>query len=259
MHCYFLLTGDNTCPVTITVQRARDGNSFVTRTVSASQKENCIFTCTLSFVRPGAGGHKTVHHSPTIPDWIQPPAEDEPGMVSNAQYNPQEVAIGIENCNDKPEAKKLRSWFRAPNKIAKTDDSCTHQVILAFMSDWNMISSIPYIHELWEYPPLAPSTPDDSRLDGTVVSMLTSLDHTIFFHAPLEIRADEWMFLEVECPWTGAGRGLVTGKIFTKDGTYVATCIQEVGHSTYVFKSLTNLIQGVVRLRQGLIKHNAKM
>lgn len=39
------------------------------------------------------------------------------------------------------------------------------------------------------------------------------------------------MFTEMESPWAGDGRGLVTQRIYTKDGLLVATCVQEVSKS----------------------------
>ncbi|KAF2120296.1 thioesterase-like superfamily-domain-containing protein [Lophiotrema nucula] len=66
------------------------------------------------------------------------------------------------------------------------------------------------------------------------IGMMVSLDHTIYFHNPRNFRADEWMFTEMETPWTGDGRGLVLQKMFSRDGTLIASCVQE----------------GLVRLRQ---------
>jgi len=66
------------------------------------------------------------------------------------------------------------------------------------------------------------------------VGMMVSLDHTIYFHSPRAFRADEWMFTEMETPWSGDGRGLVFQRMFTKNGVLIATCVQE----------------GVVRLKQ---------
>ncbi|KAF1942951.1 Thioesterase/thiol ester dehydrase-isomerase [Clathrospora elynae] len=66
------------------------------------------------------------------------------------------------------------------------------------------------------------------------IGMMVSLDHTIHFHNPRSFRADEWIFTEMETPWSGDGRGLVYQKMYTQDGTLIASCVQE----------------GVVRLRQ---------
>lgn len=51
---------------------------------------------------------------------------------------------------------------------------------------------------------------------------------SIYFHNPKKVRADEWMFTEMESPWAGDGRGVVMQKIFSRDGTLLATAIQEV-------------------------------
>ena len=65
------------------------------------------------------------------------------------------------------------------------------------------------------------------KRDQRQVGMMVSLDHLIFFHNPRAFRADEWMLTEMESPWAGDGRGLVFQRIWTKDGTLIATCVQE--------------------------------
>lgn len=65
------------------------------------------------------------------------------------------------------------------------------------------------------------------KSDGRRIGMMVSLDHAIFFHNPRAFRADEWMLTEMESPWAGDGRGLVIQRIWSKDGTLIATCMQE--------------------------------
>lgn len=60
------------------------------------------------------------------------------------------------------------------------------------------------------------------------IGMMVSLDHTIYFHDRRGFRADDWMYVEMASPWAGEGRGLVTQKIWSLDGTLIATCFQEV-------------------------------
>ena len=60
------------------------------------------------------------------------------------------------------------------------------------------------------------------------LGIMVSLDHTIYFHRPMEVKADEWLFTEMDSPWSGEGRGLVMQKIWNKEGRLVATCVQEV-------------------------------
>lgn len=63
--------------------------------------------------------------------------------------------------------------------------------------------------------------------DDREIGMMVSLDHTIFFHNPRAFRADEWLLQEMESPWAGDGRGLAFQRIWSKDGTLIATCTQE--------------------------------
>ncbi|KAH7555866.1 Zn(II)2Cys6 transcription factor [Bipolaris maydis] len=73
------------------------------------------------------------------------------------------------------------------------------------------------------------------------IGMMVSLDHTIYFHNPRSFRADEWIFTEMETPWAGDGRGLVSQRMYTKDGTLIASCVQE----------------GVIRLKQNETRQEA--
>ncbi|EFX02096.1 acyl-thioesterase 2 [Grosmannia clavigera kw1407] len=60
------------------------------------------------------------------------------------------------------------------------------------------------------------------------LGMVVSLDHTVYFHEPDRVCADDWMLVEMDSPWANSGRGVVTQRIFSKDGMLLATCVQEV-------------------------------
>ncbi|KAH6644746.1 thioesterase-like superfamily-domain-containing protein [Boeremia exigua] len=63
--------------------------------------------------------------------------------------------------------------------------------------------------------------------DTPEIGMMVSLDHTIYFHNPRHFRADEWIFTEMETTWAGDGRGLVFQRMYTRNGTLIASCVQE--------------------------------
>lgn len=84
------------------------------------------------------------------------------------------------------------------------------------------------------------------RLDSEI-AMVASLDHTIYFHEPNAIRADEWMCSERESPWAGNDRALVSQSIWTREGVLVATCTQEVCATPYL---LVEMLDSVVILRK---------
>ena len=57
----------------------------------------------------------------------------------------------------------------------------------------------------------------------TKIAMVASLNHTIYFHHPEAVRADEWMCSERESPWAGNDRALVIQRIWSPKGILVAT------------------------------------
>jgi acyl-coenzyme A thioesterase 1/2/4 len=63
--------------------------------------------------------------------------------------------------------------------------------------------------------------------DGGQVTMAASMDHTVYFHNLHQLRADNWMLVEMESPWADDERGLVISRIWSHDGTLLATCFQE--------------------------------
>lgn len=60
------------------------------------------------------------------------------------------------------------------------------------------------------------------------VGMMVSLCHSIYFHHPTSVRADEWLLTQMESPWAGDGRGMVASRWWNGDGVLLATCVQEV-------------------------------
>jgi acyl-CoA thioesterase-2 len=52
-----------------------------------------------------------------------------------------------------------------------------------------------------------------------------SLDHALWLHRPF--RADEWFLYDCWSPSASGARGLATGRMFTVDGTHIATAVQE--------------------------------
>lgn len=63
---------------------------------------------------------------------------------------------------------------------------------------------------------------------GSKMGMMVSLDHTIYFHSPRDVKMDDWTLSEMESPWASGGKGMVMQRIWNKKGKLVATCVQEV-------------------------------
>jgi acyl-CoA thioesterase len=262
-HCYFLLAGSSELPILFHVEQVRDGRSFATRTVQARQRGRCIFTTTISFVRDSSNGTEagkaatTVNHASELPldengRPLQPPPDDysdEPELLTQGPFQGTKIEV-VNGTSPNPNDKKTRQWMRARGKI--TGGLPAHLEALAYVSDSYFIGTITRIHKLWRFPFKAEDYDqlpaelqakvktlhqwegmgDDPRemVGRPAIGMMVSLDHTIYFHEPGKVRADEWMLAEMESPWAGDGRGVVMQKIFSKDGTLLATCVQEVCH-----------------------------
>lgn len=283
MHCYFVLAGNSEIPILYHVERVRDGKSFITRTVQARQRGRCIFTTTISFMRAGSGGERTVDHQSKMPGTDECPCppdgsdEIELSGLGDRDTPFESVRCAVMQGNTKePQDKKLRQWIRARGKISDCppnvredeilrgqrlnqpgDNHQGHLSALAYMSDSYFVGTVARVHNLMRFANsrniertlksfsgtetekqamkaylerIAKEeaeenkgvTPDDRR-----IGMMVSLDHSIFFHNPRAFRADEWLLTEMESPWAGDGRGLVIQRVWSKDGTLIATCTQE--------------------------------
>ena len=244
-HCYFLLAGSNSIPITYHVERVRDGRSFATRTVQARQRGKCIFTTTMSFMKE-APGMKNLSHAVGMGGGAPP--DEEGGGTDAIEIKGAEVTGG-----STPGERKCSHWVRAKGKISPG----AQVAALAYMTDWFFLGTIPRVHEL--FPPAVSSpgdrakhkvesnpngigdAPSGGEEERPEIGMMVSLDHSIYFHEPGLIKADEWMFTEMQSPWAGNGRGVVTSRVFNRDGVLLATCMQE----------------GVMRLKQD--KNKAKL
>jgi acyl-CoA thioesterase-2 len=218
LHAYFLRPGDPTVPIVYTVDRIRDGRSFTSRRVVAVQHGKAIFSLSASFHRDEEGlDHQGVmpqvpdpESLPTIAERVAPYADelgewarlprpfdlhyvDDPPWVQRA---------------DGPREPRSRVWMRASGRLP--DDPLLHVCALTFASDMTLLDSVLVRHGLaW-------------GLDEVVGA---SLDHAMWFHR--SFRADEWLLYESESPSAAAGRGLATGRIWTRDGRHVVSVVQE--------------------------------
>jgi acyl-CoA thioesterase-2 len=107
-----------------------------------------------------------------------------------------------------PTSPRRQLWYRATQTLP--DDPAVHRYLMAYASDFNFLLTAMMPHGVsWLTP-------------GMQVS---SLDHAMWFHRPF--RMDEWLLYDVESPSSSGARGLVTGRFFTREGTLVATVVQE--------------------------------
>ena len=217
LHAYFLRRGDASVPITLQVERTRDGGSFSHRRVTALQHGRAIVELASSFARPLEG----VAHQLPAPDAPQPeeirPEHDvlaELGGVSPYATNLdafelRTAGLGPDWYTTKaPVEESTLVWKRTTGPVAA--DPVLLAALFTYASDMRILHPILRPHAL-------------SMMDGGAVA--ATIDHAVWFHRPP--RPDAWTLWVNDSPWAGDGRGLGRTSVYDADGTLVATVAQE--------------------------------
>jgi len=220
LHAYFIRPGDPSRPVIYEVDPARDGRSFTTRRVVAMQNGKQILNLAASFHAPEPGWEHQ-HGMPDVPppDGLEPRHEIllrnafrvEPGKRGEfARPRPFEIREVEPRDPLTPEKTSdvNNMWVRM--KAAKDAGPELQHVLMAYVSDFGLLGSSLRPHGLTFHKPGA---------------MTASLDHAMWFHAPLQF--ENWHLYTMDAPFTGHGRGFNRGAIYTQDGRLVASVAQE--------------------------------
>lgn len=218
MHGYFLRPGDAADAVTFSVDRIHDGRSFSTRRAQAYQQGVPIFSMIASFQDPGGGLEHATPAPPDVPAPDEVPARDDlegaehPAsrrLFADSPLELRHVEGAIYARVPGTAQPRQVVWVRT--RAALPDDAAVHRAVLAYISDLTIQESILRAHGVpWATPGLK----------------VASLDHAMWWHRPG--RADEWLMYVQESPSAQSGRGLATGRIYTRDGELIASTAQEV-------------------------------
>ena len=220
LHGYFLLPGDLNRPIIYSVERVRDGTSFTTRRVTATQHGRAMFVMSVSFHKHELG----LEHQSPMPQ-VPPPEElaSEQDLKTRMlaelpevmrKYWEQERPIELRPLDvsryfsreHRPAEQML--WLRASGRLP--DAFPLHQCVLAYASDFSLLDTALIAH---------------GKLMFDKDIQLASLDHALWFHRPF--RADEWLLYVQDSPSSHGARGFCRGSIFTRDGVLVASVAQE--------------------------------
>jgi acyl-CoA thioesterase-2 len=218
MHGYFLRPGDATKGITFSVDRIHDGRSFSTRRTQAFQDGVPIFSMIASFqvADPGIAHQTEMPAGVPGPDEL-PDLEDHLAglhpmskrLFTDRPVDLRHVPSPIYLTVDGEHVPNQAVWMRVRRQIP--DDQRIHRAALAYLSDLTIQESILRAHGVaWATPGLK----------------VASLDHAMWWHRPG--RVDEWMLYVQESPSARGGRGLATGRIYTRDGRLLASVAQEI-------------------------------
>jgi acyl-CoA thioesterase-2 len=199
LHAYFVRGGEPGVDIELVVERTRDGRSFDTRRVTASQGELVIFEMLASFHRPESGAD------------LHPPAPSRCELDDTAPVLvPGELQQRFEIRAPGTKTAMFSGppyWIRSVEPVE--DDPISQACALAYMSDIALMAAA-----------RPPGTP---LMAG--IAMAASLDHSIWFHRPF--RPDRWHRYEAGSLNNNDARGLALGAFYDADDTLVATMAQE--------------------------------
>ena len=208
LHGYFLRPGDTAVPIVYRPEQTRDGRTFSSRRVVASQHGKPIFYMSASYQRPEPG----LDHQDEMPGGVLS-AEDAPTLATVLEarsgrkaddWNKEWAALDVRIAS----ATGKQFWIRAAGKLP--DEPSLHACVLAYASDLTLLGASLLQHGL---------------IIGDRRIQTASIDHAMWFHRP--VRADEWLLYDQASPSASGARGFATGRLFSADGALIASVAQE--------------------------------
>jgi len=219
LHSYFLLPGDTQVPIVYDVERLRDGRSFGTRRVVARQHGRPIYYQTVNFQRAEDG----FEHQDRMPEGLGPEESltmpeimRMRGITGVTLWEKEWAAVDLRYAGtsalglpeDPEHPSRARVWMRISGEVP--NDPLVQLACFTYASDLTLLASTLIPHGVHI---------------ATPGMQTASLDHSVWFHRPF--RADQWWLYDQVSPAAYGGRGLAIGRVFTQDGTLVATTAQE--------------------------------
>lgn len=228
---YFLIRGDPNHILNYVVESLMDGRSFVKRSVNVKQKDVIIAKMSLSFKLdepqsqfsyfspfPKVIGHdkcplltKTLEEKLSnlkdkeLLTRLQGYSEWLADFPVHVKLVDPEVQI---LCKENP-TNKIFKWLKLrDDKLMDIKKNSSKHALLGFISDYAILQPILTMH------------------CSESVGFMISLDHIMWFHNH-KFDATQWMLLEAECIISNNGTSLNTGRIWSQDGSLLATIMQE--------------------------------
>ncbi|MEY4184315.1 MAG: acyl-CoA thioesterase [Actinomycetota bacterium] len=201
LRAYFIRRGINTQHVQYSVDKIRDGRSFCTRRVVASQADGAILNLEASFQVEEA----TIEQSMApMPRGVPKPEElEESGWWDFLHRR------SVPLKDDEPQT--AQAWMRVSDSFGS--DQVLERCALAYLSD-----DLPNDCVITAIPEIKKASDEGRRFSA-------SLDHAVWFHRP--VRANEWNLYTMSCVNYGGGRGMTFGYVHSEDGRHLATVAQE--------------------------------
>lgn len=215
LHAYFLRPGRYGEPIDYAVDRIRDGRSFATRRVVASQHGEAIFNLSASFAKPEDG----LAHQDPVPD-AKSPEEMTALDVLRAKWWGEAppshmiddpIEIRLNDTLDPTPGEALepirQAWMRLTGP--PPEDPLLRIALVVYASDRTLMGTA-----------LRPSGRQPGRANP-----VTSLDHSLWLHDVPSL--DDWFLYSSRSPMARSARALVYGAMYDREGRRFASVTQE--------------------------------
>ncbi|MEU6539953.1 acyl-CoA thioesterase domain-containing protein [Streptomyces sp. NPDC047000] len=227
LHSYFMRPADIGAEVRYEVEVLRDGRGYSTRQVRGHQNGRPIFVSLAGFAAgesgpvfetplagevpapaelPGSAEYLSGHDG-TAPDGAR--AYWSHGRGFDLRHVPGPVYLTVEGERTPHQA----VWVKPFDELRPVEGLTDRQrdlAALAYVCDYTILEPVLRVLGLaWAQPGL----------------VTASIDHAMWFHRPGPV--DGWLLYVQEAVSADAGRGLATGRFFTRDHRHLATVVQE--------------------------------
>lgn len=219
VHGYFLRPGNLEVPITLAVEELRDGRSFSARRTHALQDGVPILSLIVSFQEEQPGLEHIQEAPPRVPppEGLTPSAELFPALRMPAEYAAPGGAFDVRHVEPAlyttpdPQRRDTQAmWLRATGSLPAGADRNLKAALLAYACDQALLEPVLRAHGLsWSSPDLS----------------VASIDHAMWWHR--EVDVTQWLLFVQDSPAAVGARGLGTARVYTRDGTLVASIAQE--------------------------------
>ncbi|MFF4307038.1 acyl-CoA thioesterase [Streptomyces sp. NPDC001601] len=228
MHSYFLRPADIGAEVRYEVEVLRDGRGYSTRQVRGYQNGKVLYVCLANFAAGEPGSAFGAEFPADVPDPESLPgtaeylAERTGGTMTDGskaywsggrgfdmRHVPGPVYLTVDGARLPHQAVWVRP-FDALRPVEGLTDAQRDLAALAYVCDYTILEPVLRVLGLaWADPGL----------------VTASLDHAMWFHRPAPV--GDWLLYAQEAEAAEAGRGLGSGRFFTRDHRHLATVVQE--------------------------------
>jgi acyl-CoA thioesterase len=206
VHTVFARAASTEVPIELVVEPTHGGRTFASCTVTIQQGDR---VCARSLVLSSADEADFIRHAAPGPE------AGDPERYARLDHGGDEWELRVVDDVDVSDPAlvgppELDVWTRFPDA---PNDPVTGRALLAYASDGFLIGTAMRPHE------------GVGQAQAHVTLSTGVVSHTLTFHEPFSAR--DWLLLSHHSTYAGRGRCYGRADVFTRDGTLVASFVQD--------------------------------